>query len=81
MTVIPYRLRVPIYVRSREQHLLVAAGLEVPAERIPARTTLRVVDVFTSGLYALLPDGRHVLVSPETAREHGYIPKRPRGGT
>lgn len=76
---IPFRLRVPIYLKTRDQWLTEATyGIELPAERIPPRTTLRIVDLFSSGAYALLPDGRGVHVSYETARKHGYVPRKER---
>lgn len=48
-------------------------------ERIPARTTLRIIDFGFNGddhiAYALTPDGRHVVVARATIRDHGYLPR------
>lgn len=79
MTVIPLRLRVPLELRTRDQRMMEAAlGRSLPPHRVPARTTLQVVDLFSSGAYALLPDGQHVIVSIETVRKHGYLPRSSR---
>lgn len=43
--------------------------------RVPARTTLRVVDMFTESLLVILPDGRKASVGRITVRDHAYIPR------
>lgn len=74
--VIEIRLRESLRLKTRDERMMEAAlGHELPPTIIPARTTLRIVDFFEAGALALTPDGRRLLVSPETCRRSAYIPR------
>lgn len=74
--VLPIRLRVPLRLKTREDRMREAwLGRELPPVVVPARTTLRVVELEMEGALMLTPDARRVYVSRETIRDHGYVPR------
>lgn len=80
MSVIEVSLRVPLRVKTHAQRLEEAwLGVDLPATVVPARTTLRIVDLFVDSALALTPDGRRLLVRRETLRDHSYLPRRKPG--
>jgi hypothetical protein len=74
--VIEVRLRVPLRSYDRTAAML---GMMVEVGRVPARTTLTVVELGLERSLVVGPDGRRWAVGRETLREHGYTPRRPSG--
>lgn len=61
-------------MRLYDRRLTLALGEPVEIGSIPARTTLEVLDVFSSGFYVLTPDGRFLVIGTETLKRAGYVP-------
>ncbi len=78
MSNVAVRLRVPLRFYTNEQrYSRVALGIETPpALVVPARTTLRIIEWFETGVLALGPGGERLFVAHATLREHGYPPRR-----
>lgn len=63
-------------LKTHDQRITEAMlGRELPGVIIPARTTLHVLDIFSSGLYCMTDDGQKLLVDADTCRESAYIPR------
>jgi hypothetical protein len=68
------RLRVPLRFFNR-QHVLLLGDKAPVVLRVPARTTLDVIEIWEETALCFTPDGTRITVSRQTIREHGYLPR------
>lgn len=81
---IALRLRIPLYTKTLYRRQLEATtGIVMPPDhRVPARTTLHLIDFGIRddehGVFVLTPDRRRVWLSASFLRKHSYTPRNVR---
>ena len=70
-----FTIRLRERLKLYDRRMLEATGVAIEVDGIPARTTLHVLDLFTSGFYVTTDDGRKLIVGTETLKRAGYVPR------